>query len=131
MLLEVLFFIEFFIVSGIFFMIMFSVFKRRHLGKKKDEFVCLQCGRCCVLKVKPKPHEIERIVNCYIPSYVRNPYWNHWWLHWLSICYHIPHRAYSYSDLFCFFDCFVFYFTPDRKINKNNRDRYDCGTYAI
>ncbi len=52
----------FFVIVVFFYLLLFGKLKQLYLGRKRGEFSCQRCGKCCTLRVKPKKEDVERIV---------------------------------------------------------------------
>ena len=52
----------FFIFLTLLYILVFSRVRQIYLGRKKKDFECMRCGKCCTLRVKPSKKDLERIL---------------------------------------------------------------------
>ena len=53
--------IELVVISVLSFLIIRDLVIRLRIGRRRGEFVCLRCGKCCTLKVEPTSEEIRKM----------------------------------------------------------------------
>jgi hypothetical protein len=56
-----MFLVFFYIFLGFAYLYIFSFIKSVYLGRKRDEFRCLRCGKCCKLNTKVSESDAKRI----------------------------------------------------------------------